>query len=110
MYELLTTELDRIHPVVVAFPVAFLVVSVLLDLGARFRSSVRRSARLCLYLGTGGAVLATVTGLITQMRYEGTPVSGLIDQHEFVAYLTTAILSFILIHGVFPPDNLSISA
>jgi uncharacterized membrane protein len=91
MYELVTAELERIHPAVVAFPIALLVVSVLLDLAARFQSSVRGSARLLLYLGTGGAMLATVTGLITHLRYEGTTVSGWIDQHEVAAYLTTAI-------------------
>jgi uncharacterized membrane protein len=91
MLNLLLTELDRIHPIFVAFPLALLVVSVLLDLGARFISSLRQSARLMLYLGTCGAVLATVTGLIAHVRYEGTAVSGLIEQHELIAYITTAI-------------------
>src|SRR5579859_6418172 len=91
MLNLPSTELDRIHPIIVAFPIALLVVSVLLDLGARFRSALRGSARLMLYLGTCGAVLATVTGLIAHLRYEETTVSGFIEQHELVAYLTTAI-------------------
>lgn len=91
MLNLLSTELDRIHPIFVAFPIALLVVSVLLDLGARFRSSLRVSARLTLYLGTCGAVLATITGIITHLRYEGTAISGFIEQHEYVAYITTAI-------------------
>ena len=91
MLNLLSTELDRIHPIFVAFPIALLVVSVLLDLGARFRSSLRVSARLTLYLGTCGAVLATITGIITHLRYEGIAISGFIEQHEFVAYITTAI-------------------
>jgi uncharacterized membrane protein len=86
MLNLLSTELDRIHPIFVAFPIALLVVSVLLDLGARFRSSLRVSARLTLYLGTCGAVLATITGIITHLRYEGTAISGFIDRkaiHHF---------------------------
>ena len=44
------------------------------------------SARLTLYLGTLGAVIATITGLITHLRYEGTPVASFIDQHEFVIH------------------------
>lgn len=91
MLDLLSTEFNRIHPIVVAFPLALLVVSVLLDLFARFRPTWRASARLTLYLGTWGAVIATITGLITHLRYEGTPVASFIDPHEFVAYITTAI-------------------
>jgi uncharacterized membrane protein len=91
MLDLLSTDLNRIHPIVVAFPLALLVVSVLLDLIARFRPALRAGARLTLYLGTLGAVIATITGLITHLRYEGTPVAGFIDQHEFIAYTTTAI-------------------
>ena len=48
-------------------------------------------ARLTLYLGTWGAVIATITGLITHLRYEGTPVASFVEQHEFVAYATLAI-------------------
>lgn len=91
MLELLLTELQRIHPIVVAFPLALLVVSVLLDLSARFRHTLRASARLTLYLGTWGCVIATTTGLITHLRYEGTPVASFIEQHEFMAYATTAL-------------------
>jgi uncharacterized membrane protein len=91
MLDLLFTEVQRMHPIVVAFPLALLVVSVLLDLFARFRPALRASGRLTLYLGTWGAALATITGLITHLRYEGTPAADFIDQHEFVAYITTAI-------------------
>jgi uncharacterized membrane protein len=65
MLNLLSTELKRIHPIVVAFPLALLVVSVLLDLIAYFRPALRAGARLTLYLGTLGAVIATITGLTT---------------------------------------------
>lgn len=41
MLDLLPTEWNRIHPIVVAFPIALLVVSVLLDLLARFRPMLR---------------------------------------------------------------------
>lgn len=91
MLDLLSMELNRIHPMVVAFPLALLVVSVFLDLIARFRPMLRTSARLTLYVGTWGAAIATITGLITHLRYEGMPVASFIDQHEFVAYITTGI-------------------
>ena len=91
MLDLLSMELNRIHPMVVAFPLALLVVSVFLDLVAHFRPILHMSARLTLYVGTWGAVIATITGLITHLRYEGTSVADFIDQHEFAAYITTAI-------------------
>lgn len=91
MLDLLSMELNRIHPMVVAFPLALLVVSVFLDLIARFRPMLHACARLTLYVGTWGAAIATITGLIAHLRYEGTSVAGFIDQHEFAAYITTAI-------------------
>lgn len=91
MRDLLSMELNRIHPMIVAFPLALLVVSVFLDLIARFRPKLRASARLTLYVGTWGAAIATITGLVTHLQYEGTSVAGFIDQHEFMAYITTAI-------------------
>jgi uncharacterized membrane protein len=45
MLNLLLTELNRMHSIVVAFPLALLVVSVLLDLIAYFRLALRADAR-----------------------------------------------------------------
>jgi uncharacterized membrane protein len=91
MAELFSVELSRIHPMLVAFPLALLVVSVLLDWVARWRPSLLSSARLTLFLGTLGALVATITGIIAHLPYERTAVIGFIDQHEQFAMITTLL-------------------
>jgi uncharacterized membrane protein len=91
MAELFSIELSRLHPMFVAFPLALLVVSVLLDWMARWKPSLLSSARLMLFLGTLGAIVATITGVVAHLPYEGTAVIALIDQHEMSALLTTLL-------------------
>jgi uncharacterized membrane protein len=88
MAELFSIELSRLHPMFVAFPLALLIVSVLLDWMARWKPSLLSSARLMLFLGTLGAIVATITGVVAHLPYEGTAVIAFIDQHEMSALLT----------------------
>lgn len=53
----------RLHPLVVHFPIALLLLVPLLDLGARYCPPWRPAAGLLLLLGTGGAYLAVLAGL-----------------------------------------------
>jgi uncharacterized membrane protein len=91
MAELFSIEVSRLHPMLVVFPLALLVVSVLLDGMARWKPSLLSSARLTLFLGTLGALVATITGVIAHLPYEGTAVMSFIDQHEMSAIITTLL-------------------
>ena len=87
----LSTLQRDLHPMLSHFPIALLVVSVGLDLAARFWPQLRPSAWLTLVLGAVMTLPTTVTGLIAHVPYEDSPAAGAIETHELLAFGTTAL-------------------
>jgi uncharacterized membrane protein len=89
-----------IHPMVVHFPIALLMASVLFDLAARRwrHGSFREAGFYTLILGVLGAILAVLTGAIEEEAAEevGIPESVL-EIHETLGYTTLALFGALLV-------------
>ncbi len=83
--------LGRLHPLVVHFPIALLVVAYLLELltlNGR-RKGLKEGIQWMVYIGAGSALLATVFGLFLQ-RFDD--YSGeLVQNHQFSGIATTLL-------------------
>ncbi len=86
---------NHAHGAIAHFPIALLFVSVGLDLVAVVKKpNLRWSAWLLLVLGTIGAVVTTITGLISHFPYEEDPVLlAAIEPHQYTAFAATAVFS-----------------
>lgn len=91
-----STILRDIHPLTTHFPIALLVVSVFLDVLARFRSDptgLRRASYITLILGAIAAVVTVITGNIALQAVggENSAKGRLVGTHEALAVLSTLI-------------------
>ena len=83
---------NHVHGAVTHFPIARLFVSAAFDLFAAKRPNLRSIAWPLLVIGTLGAILATVTGLVAHLAYEDDSVLlSAIDRHQYLAFATTAL-------------------
>jgi len=83
---------NHAHGAITHFPVALLFVSAGLDLYATRRPGLRSSAWLLLVLGTAGTLLATGSGLLAHLAYEGSEVlHDPIERHQYLAFAATAV-------------------
>jgi uncharacterized membrane protein len=90
MNALLTYMVVHAHGAIIHFPIALLIVSIVLDLAARNSTFLHRAAWLSLLIGTVATIPATITGLIAHLPYEESPKLAVIEQHQFMAFATTA--------------------
>jgi len=90
---------NHVHGAITHFPIALLFVSVALDLVAIVKKpNLHWSAWLLLVLGTIGAVVATITGLISHFPYEEDPVLlAAIEPHQYTAFAATAVFGALTI-------------
>lgn len=85
----------NVHPMVVHFPIAFIVAFFLLEIaGAAWRRhTLKQLASGMLYLGAAGSVLAVVAGLIAEDRVpHGAAVHEIMEWHERLG-ITVAVLT-----------------
>ncbi len=97
MGELFRTVIVHLHAGVVHFPIALLLVSVVLDFRAGQSRLLRRAAWCSLVLGSLATLPATITGLLAHLPYETSPLLPLIEQHQYLAFATTAL--FLVLAG-----------
>ena len=96
----LTSALN-VHPMLVHFPIAFLVAALLFSCLSlwRRRESVATAGRWMLYLGTLGAVVAVVSGFVaTSKMGHDTPGHDLVHTHR--NFMIAATILAILTTGV----------
>lgn len=91
-----STILRDIHPLTTHFPIALLVVSVFLDVVARFRSDsagLRKASYITLILGAIAAVVTVITGNIALQAVggENSAKGQLVNTHQALAVLSTLI-------------------
>ncbi|MGZ8218473.1 DUF2231 domain-containing protein [Methylomagnum sp.] len=85
----------NVHPLVVHFPIAFLVGFLLFEVAGLVlrRPAIRQAAGVMLYLGAGGAVLAAAAGLVAEATVpHGAEVHEIMEWHKRLG-LTVAFLS-----------------
>lgn len=88
----------NVHPLLVHFPIAFLLGFLLFEIIGlvRHQPSLRQAASVMLYLGAGGAVLAAAAGLIAEATVpHGGAVHEILEWHERLG-LTVAFLSVVM--------------
>ncbi len=91
MRELFQTVIVHLHAVLVHFPIALLLISVVLDLRAGQSILLRRAAWWSLVLGSLATLPATLTGLLAHLPYKTSPLLPLIEQHQYLAFATTTL-------------------
>jgi len=89
MSDLLSNALTHLHPMLVHFPIALLVVSWVLDIAARWAPSLRLSGWALLFLGALGTIPAVISGIVAHFPYESTSAIRAIAAHERLGQLTT---------------------
>jgi uncharacterized membrane protein len=90
---------SNVHPLIVHFPIAFLIVFFFMDLVAVIwrRPALRYVASWMLYLGAFGAVVAAIAGLIAEATVaHGETVHEILEWHARLG-LTVASLSMALV-------------
>ena len=86
--------MNHLHGALNHFPIALLFVSAGLDFVAGKKPSLRSSAWLLLVLGTLGAIVATVSGLLAHLAYEDDPyLLSAMEVHQYLAFATTALFA-----------------
>ncbi|MEK7829310.1 MAG: DUF2231 domain-containing protein, partial [Deltaproteobacteria bacterium] len=91
-------ELERIHPMLVHFPIALLITSVFLDFLRLVtkRDNFERSAFHLLFLGALGSIPAIIFGHIAADVASDRPhIADTIETHEALGFITA--LSFIML-------------
>ena len=81
------------HAALSHFPIALLIVGVVLDVVARRRPNLAFTAWIMWVIGAIGAVISTVSGLIAHLPYEeaGSAAVQAIEIHQYLAFAATAV-------------------
>jgi len=87
-----TSTIRHIHPLMTDFPAAFLPLSVVLNLLSRKWPNLRQPAWITMLVGTGGAILAIITGDATAENLSST-YRQLVPPHQIMAIVTTLIFT-----------------
>jgi uncharacterized membrane protein len=92
-------HLNEIHPMLVHFPIALLLASVVLDLLAALtlRCSLADAAFICLFLGVIGAAAAGLTGPLAEQVPNVNAAGTLLHWHKLFAYATVAVFGLLLV-------------
>lgn len=88
-----------LHPMVVHFALAGLLLSYGFTLLARFRSSVtlNETSWVLLVAGVAAAIPAVITGLVAHLPYEGTALAEAITSHQFLGISGTLVAIGLLV-------------
>lgn len=99
-----------LHPMIVHFPIALLLTSVLFDAASHFfkRESLRDSALWLLVLGLIGGIAASIAGDFAEEAAEKAGIAeSLIETHESLAFVTMGIFGVLLLWRVFLRNQFS---
>ena len=91
MLQILSDTIEDLHPITAHFPIALLVVSAGLSVVLRFKhiANLRETSWLLLWIGTLGALVASITGVISHFPYEATDLHDVIETHQMWSFAVT---------------------
>ena len=91
MLQILSDTIEDLHPITVHFPIALLVISAGLSLVIRIKHStnLQETSWLLLWIGTLGALVASITGVISHFSYEATALHDVIETHQMWSFAVT---------------------
>lgn len=84
MFDFIDHLFTDLHPILVHFPIALLLLSFAATVAARLWPKLHEPAWLFLLIGAPLALPATITGLIAHLPYEGYALSSAIEPHQFL--------------------------
>ena len=92
MLQILADTIEDLHPITAHFPIALLVMSAGLSLVIRVKptANLQYTSWLLLWVGTLGAFVATITGIISHFPYEATALHEVIETHQMWSFAVTA--------------------
>lgn len=93
-----------LHPMIVHFPIALLITSVLFDAASHIfkRDSLRDGALWLLILGLVGGIAATIAGDWAEEAAEKAGIAeSLIETHETLAFITMGIFGLLFLWRLF---------
>jgi uncharacterized membrane protein len=92
-------RLAELHPIVVHFPIALLIVSVVLDFGGIVlrRAGLTTAATWCLVLGVPGAFAALFSGWLSERDINLALAGSLLHIHKVFAVVTSLSFSLLLL-------------
>ncbi len=99
-----------LHPILVHFPIALLITSVLFDAAGVIlkREALREGALWLLILGLVGGIAAAGAGLYAEEAAEKAGIAeSLIERHETLAFVTLAIFGTLLGYRLFLRNQLA---
>lgn len=93
-----TFRLAELHPIVVHFPIALLIVSVACDIAAVFlrRAGLTTAATWTLVVGVPGAGAALLSGWISEHDVSAALAGSILHLHKVCAVLTTVLFGTLL--------------
>ena len=91
MFSFLSNIQRDLHPIIVHFPIALLILSFTLSLFWRRNERLNAASWLLLVLGGLATLPAVITGLISHEPYEETALSGVINQHQLLGLIGSAL-------------------
>ncbi|MBI3756267.1 MAG: DUF2231 domain-containing protein [Deltaproteobacteria bacterium] len=92
--------IEKVHPMIVHFPIALLIMSVFLDFLklATKKDSFETSAFQVLILGVLGSIAAVIFGLLAEDAATKRPgIADAIETHETLAFITAAAFITLLV-------------
>lgn len=94
-----TFRLVELHPIIVHFPIALLIVSVALDFAGVFlrRAGLTTAATWCLVLGVPGAVAALGSGWLSEHDVNAALAGSILHLHKVAAVLTSVLFGALLL-------------
>ena len=91
MFDFLGNLQRDLHPIIVHFPIALLVLSFTLSLFWQRNERLNAASWLLLVVGGFATLPAVVTGLISHLPYEDTALAGVIEQHQLLGLIGSAL-------------------
>ena len=97
MFDFVANIWQDLHPIIVHFPIALLVVSFGLSLASLVKPDWLKAAWITFVIGSLATIPAAITGIISHMPYEESAIYETIETHQFLGFATTLIFIGLLI-------------
>jgi uncharacterized membrane protein len=92
-------RITEVHPIIVHFPIALLITSVVLDILSIFirRAGLTIAATWCLIFGVPGAAFALLSGWLSEHGINEAAAGSILHWHKIAAVMTTVVFTTLLL-------------
>lgn len=93
----MTDLLQDAHPIMVHFPIALLILGIVLSYATRWYPNLVDTTWILLLVGGLSTLPATITGLISHFPYEVTVLHDVIETHQLLGFGTTLLFLALIV-------------